>query len=314
MDSLIDTKRHPIRVAARRAGLTPDLLRVWELRYSAVDPGRTGGGQRRYSDADVERLRLLRRVTEAGRRIGDVVGLGDEALRHMVEEDRRARPGTRSAMPAPGPTGDLLEDCLRAVADFDEARLRVALARAAVLLTPGELVEGLVTPLMRRVGELWQAGEIDPAHEHMATVLVRGILTEVIGALPPSEPLRRLIVATPSGERHEIGALLVATTAAAAGWAITHLGTDLPAASIVRAALAVDARAVALSLVHPADPERAIEEILEVRERLRGIIEVFAGGAAALAARGRLEHAGVRVLEDVAPLPATLERATSGSS
>ena len=311
MDSPTDTKRHPIRVAARRAGLTPDLLRVWELRYSAVDPGRTGGGQRRYSDADVERLRLLKKVIEAGRRIGDVVGLGDDALRRMVEEDRRARPGSRPATPAPGPTGDLLDDCLRAVADFDEARLRVALARAAVLLTPGELVE-LVAPLMRRVGELWQAGEIDPAHEHMATVLVRGILTEVVGALPPSEPIRRLIVATPTGERHEIGALLVATTAAAAGWAITHLGTDLPAASIVRAALAVDARAVALSVVHPADPERAIGEILEVRERLRGIIDVFAGGAAALAARSQLEQAGVLVLEDVAPLPAALERAASG--
>jgi methanogenic corrinoid protein MtbC1 len=241
-----------------------------------------------------------------GRRIGDVVGLDDDALRRMVEEDRRARPLTSPA-PTPSRAADLLEDCVRAVTEFDEARLGAALSRASVVLTPNELVESLVSPLMRRVGELWQAGEIDPAHEHMASVLVRGVLTRVVAALPPGEPRRRLVVATPPGERHEIGALLVATTAGASGWAVTYLGADLPAASIVRAVLAVDARAVALSAIHPADPELAIAEILEVRERLRGIIEVFAGGAVALEARAELEAAGVHVLEDVGPLPAALE-------
>ena len=142
MNANEDRKRHPIRVAARRAGLTPDLLRAWEMRYEAVDPGRSEGGQRRYSDANVARLRLLRLATEAGRRIGDVVGLDDAALRRMVEEDRRAA----------GRAADLLEECLRAVTDFDEARLGAALSRASVVLTPNELVESLVGPLMRRFG------------------------------------------------------------------------------------------------------------------------------------------------------------------
>lgn len=306
MNANEERKRHPIRVAARRAGLTPDLLRAWEMRYEAVDPGRSEGGQRRYSDADVERLRRLRLATEAGRRIGDVVGLDDAALRRMLEEDRGARPAA-----APGPAADLLDECVRAVMDFDEGRLGAALSRASVVLTPNQLVENLVAPLMRRVGELWQAGEVDPAHEHMASVLVRGVLTRVVAALPPGEPRRRLVVATPPGERHEIGALLVATSAAAAGWAVTYLGPDLPAASIIRAVLAVDARAVALSAIHTADPGLAIAEILEVRERLHGIIEVFAGGAVALAARTRLEAAGVRVLEDIGPLPAALEEAAA---
>ncbi|HET9334411.1 MAG TPA: cobalamin-dependent protein [Gemmatimonadota bacterium] len=307
-------KRHPIRVAARRAGLSPDLLRVWELRYRAVEPGRSSGGQRRYSDADVERLSLLRKATEAGRRIGDVVGLEHAVLARLVEEDRASAAGDAVQRVSSDLTGELLAECLRAVTALDEARLGAALSRAAVVLTPGELVVGLVAPFMRRVGELWQSGDIDPANEHMATVLVRRVLTDVIAALPPDERRRRLLVATPAGERHEIGALLVATTAAAAGWAVTYLGTDLPAASIIRAALAVDAHAVALSAVSPADPRSASAEIVEVRERLRGVVEVFAGGEAALAERRRLEAAGVHVLEDVSPLAAALERVTSAAA
>ena len=62
-------KRHPIQVVARRTGLTPDVLRVWEKRYEVVQPGRSGGGHRLYSDRDVERLGLLHRATSAGRRI-----------------------------------------------------------------------------------------------------------------------------------------------------------------------------------------------------------------------------------------------------
>lgn len=313
MNPIDDRKRHPIRVAARRAGLTPDLLRAWELRYDAIAPGRTEGGQRRYSDADVERLRLLRLATDAGRRIGDVVELDPEGLRALVQEDREAVLEARQRLPAAGRASELLADCQRAVVEFDEDRIRSALSRATVMLTPTELVAELASPLMSHVGELWQTGEIDPANEHMVTALVRSTLSEVMSALPPHEPRRQLVVATPAGERHEIGALLVATLAAASGWSVTYLGADLPAASIVRAVLAVDARAVAISLVCPPDPAVAVEEILELRRRLERIIEVFAGGATAVASRDRLEAAGVRVLADIGPFPAALEEIAAGA-
>ena len=67
--------KHPIQIVARRTGLTPDVIRVWERRYEAVLPRRTSTNRRLYSDRDVERLQLLRRATLAGRRIGDVARL-----------------------------------------------------------------------------------------------------------------------------------------------------------------------------------------------------------------------------------------------
>ena len=56
----------PLRVVARRAGLSADVLRAWERRYKAVVPVRTDTGRRMYSADDVERLVLLRRLTLAG--------------------------------------------------------------------------------------------------------------------------------------------------------------------------------------------------------------------------------------------------------
>src|ERR687895_1311192 len=86
-----DIARHPIGVVAERTGLSPDLLRVWERRYRAVEPSRSLDGQRAYSDGDIERLRLLRLATAAGRSISQVATLGTEELARLVHEDEAAR-------------------------------------------------------------------------------------------------------------------------------------------------------------------------------------------------------------------------------
>ena len=62
----------PMRLVERRTGLGADLLRAWERRYGAVHPARSAGGQRLYRDADIERLLLLKRLTEEGHSIGTI--------------------------------------------------------------------------------------------------------------------------------------------------------------------------------------------------------------------------------------------------
>ena len=86
-DTFDEEKRHPIQVVARRTGLTADVLRVWEKRYGVVEPARSSGGHRLYSDLDVERLSLLHRAISGGRRISRVAVLPIEDLRDMVRED-----------------------------------------------------------------------------------------------------------------------------------------------------------------------------------------------------------------------------------
>lgn len=92
-------KRHPIKVVARRTGITPELLRVWEKRYAVVEPARTDTGRRVYSDADIDRLRLIHRATLSGRRVGEVSGLSNQALEALIDEDEQAAAG---AIPADG--------------------------------------------------------------------------------------------------------------------------------------------------------------------------------------------------------------------
>ncbi len=70
--------------AARLAGLPVTTLRVWERRYGVVAAPKTATGQRLYSTLDVQRLGLLRQLTERGHAIGTIAALPLEELRGLA--------------------------------------------------------------------------------------------------------------------------------------------------------------------------------------------------------------------------------------
>ncbi len=121
--------KHPIQVVVRRTGLTADVIRVWERRYDAVRPQRSDTNRRLYSDDDVERLRLLRKATLSGRRIGDVARYSDDELRQLTADDAEAE----ALAPQPsGRRGEFSiranhEACMAAVYALDGVALLLAL-------------------------------------------------------------------------------------------------------------------------------------------------------------------------------------------
>lgn len=295
--------RHPIRVVADRTGLSLDVLRVWERRYGVVAPERGDDGQRLYSDAEVERLRLLRRAVEGGRSIGRVARLGTEELGELVREDEAAR-----VVPAPAPreAGGHLERALAAVREMDPARLEAGLRRAMVALSAADFVDRVAAPLLEGIGEEWRSGRIGVAHEHAASAVLRRVLGLMGEAADVPAGAPGVVVATPAGQVHEFGALLAAASATAEGWRVTYLGADLPAEEIAGAARLRGARKVALSLVYPANDPRIPGELRRLRETLPPGVEVVVGGGAAQLHRALLEEIGARWVPGLAEFRALL--------
>ena len=116
-----------------------------------------------------------------------------------------------------------------------------------------------------------------------------------------------LVVATPAGQVHELGALLVGATAAHLGWQVTYLGASLPAAEIAGAAVQQRARAVALSLVYPEDDLRLPGELTRLREALPAAMTLLVGGRAAPAYREVLDRILAVIIGDLTQLGLTLD-------
>ena len=87
IDDLSDSARMRSGTAARLAGLPVTTLRVWERRYGVVAAPKTATGQRLYSALDVQRLRLLKKLTDCGHAIGSVAGLSAQALNQLMAQE-----------------------------------------------------------------------------------------------------------------------------------------------------------------------------------------------------------------------------------
>ena len=304
---------HPMRVVTRRTGLTPDVVRVWERRYQVVTPRRSEGGQRLYSDTDIERLALLRKATDLGRNIGQIAELDLDALATMVSHDLAAQAPEVSlaavdTTPAPEP---YLAGALRAVEQLDARALDHTLHQALLSLPASILLERVVAPLLTTVGARWHQGLMRPSHEHLASVAARQVLGAIVAETmaPPTAP--GVLVTTPAGQVHELGALLVAATAALAGWRVMYLGPNLPAEDIAASAEQFAPRLIALSVIYPLDDPGVHAQLHALRSELPPEMDIVLGGSGAESYRPGAERLGVQLIGGLREFKTYLQRAAA---
>jgi len=265
---------YPIRAVSRLTGISIDTLRAWERRHDAVTPVRDERG-RMYTDADVARLRLLRQAVEQGHSIGRLAGLTDTDLLGL------AVPGGTTAAPAADPVRPAWPDTAAlsaALQKYDAASIDREIARLAAVLRPLELLRDVLMPVLVKVGDDWHRGRAGIAQEHLMSSTVRHILGSFLRLYAQPDAKVRLVFATPSGDRHEIGTLGAAMLAASSGLGVAYLGPDLPAREIVGSVKPAGAQVVVLGLTMASAGKARERELRAIVRDLPGDVELWAGG------------------------------------
>jgi DNA-binding transcriptional MerR regulator/methylmalonyl-CoA mutase cobalamin-binding subunit len=298
------TPKYRIGAVSRLTGLSADVVRVWERRYQAIKPQRSEGGSRLYSDADVARLRRLRQAVELGHAIGQVARLPEAELENL---SARHRATFSTNQDSADPYSAMRERFLEAVSRMDVVAADEEIHRAATLYPPRVIVKNMVAPLLIEIGERWAHRDFGIAHEHVATNLIRNLLSALFRLYPPDEATETIVLATPAGERHEFGILLGALLAATRGWRVVYLGVDLPAAEIARTAKIVKARVLALSII-TAQNGQTYEELTSLAELLPSHTRVWIGGAEAPKYRDLIEQKDWALVHDLDDLDDRLKR------
>lgn len=301
-----------IKAVSRQTGLSAHVIRVWEKRYRAVVPQRTATNRRLYGTNEVERLNLLARATRAGHTISQVASLTTDTLRNLPiapapGPDTPAKPVTTPKKPQP----DFIEQALDAIRSLDTAALEKTLHAAELALGQMGLLCKVLSPLLVRLGEDWRAGEIRAAHEHLASQVIRSFLGNLSRHYAAPENAPEIVVATPLGQLHELGAFMAAATAHHSGWRVTYLGPGLPAEEIAGAARQKNARAVALSLVHPEDDPRLPRELEKLRACLPAETQLLVGGRAIRAYAPTLRSLNAVVCTNLSSLQEALDTVRS---
>ena len=307
---MADEHKHGIKTVASQTGLTQFIIRAWEKRYDVVTPLRTETNRRLYSDADILRLTLLRLATEAGHNIGRIAKLPSEELLELIGTGGTVAQLPRIAkevVPQETSLRFYIASCIAAVKQFEAQALESTLFAASVAFSQPIFLEKLITPLMQEVGEQWKAGTLRIAHEHLTAAVVRTLLGNICQGSDISTSMPNLVVATPRGQLHEIGALIAGTTAASQGWQVTYLGPNLPAEEIVGCAVQNGAKAIGLSIVYPTDDPHLVNELRKLRRGIQEGVALFVGGSGASAYDPVISAIGAVRINDMSTFRTELE-------
>ena len=272
--------RHPIGVVSERTGLTADVLRVWERRYSVVEPRRSAGGQRLYSDADVERLSLLHRATRGGHGISHVAALSNAKLEDLVRETEEARASQPARFIPTDEPHTVVDQAFRFAESLDPDGLEGLLRRNAARYGLVFFLDSIAAPLMRKIGDEWHAGTMTFSQEHLATAVIQRVVSDLSPHLTAGDGNPTIVIATLEGERHANGALMAAATAASEGWRVIYLGADLPALDIAETVSRTGAQAVGISMILSARKAGRASKLQELEQKLPGGAKLFVGGSA----------------------------------
>jgi len=161
--------------------------------------------------------------------------------------------------------------CIEALLRLDAAAARESMEKAlAAGMLLARIYSGVLPPLMREVGRLWQMNEISVAHEHYCSAAVQSILSGFYGRLFGATPNRgrSILIACVEGEQHEIGARTVADVFELSGWRTSFFGANLPPGELVTLMKKADYTPdlIALSATMPAHITKLASTIAAIRD------------------------------------------------
>lgn len=272
----------PINAVERETGISKELLRMWERRYHFPNPERDSQGDRVYPADQITKLRIIRRLLDAGFRPGKIIALDMPALEELVSSSHG---NPSSTLPE-----HLETELLEILKSHDPYRVRQYLNHHMIRMGLQSFILDLVQYANTIVGDAWMSGKIEIYEEHLYTEELQTLVKQNIGNLQPASASPRIMLATAPEEIHSLGLLMVEALLRLDQVDAVSFGAQMPIRDIVQAAQKHKMDIVVLSFSAAFPANRAIEFLEELRFRLPLSIQIWAGGGGLRNSRRQIEE------------------------
>tara|TARA_Y100001970_G_C14007614_1_gene736683 strand:+ start:39 stop:983 length:945 start_codon:yes stop_codon:yes gene_type:complete len=303
-------KEYPIRIVSKITGLTSDQIRKWEERYPILKISRSERGSRRFTDKDLEILQLMLEAKRIGFTLQEIGNYKVEDLRSLVNELESTKSSvvypeleqlTNSARP-------YFDSCVEALNEYNLRKMEKAIYDVALDLGAIYVIHKFMVPFIKHVGRLWKNNKISKSQERFANAVIRNYLENYRSSFKnynPNNPF--VLVATPKGQKAELGCLVNACLAVSTGWNPVYLGTDLSSRDICEAAKNSSCSAVIMSILFPLNDPTVPLELERIRNGLGGEFEIIINGKRSSIYSKTCSKIGSHQIYDLFSLPNALE-------
>lgn len=205
-------------------GIKSHTLRIWEQRYGIPHPKRTTTNIRFYDDEDLKLLLNVSMLNRQGHKISRLTSMSREELEEMAYKLAISNPDSSIH----------LESLLAAMFNLDESAFDRILNSSLIKFGLEHTMIELFFPFLKRIGMLWQTGQVSPAYEHFISNLIRQKIIIGIDSIASVEVAntKKFLLFLPEGETHELGLLFANYIIRSKGHHTVYLGQDLPYSDI----------------------------------------------------------------------------------
>jgi MerR family transcriptional regulator, light-induced transcriptional regulator len=255
---------------SRRVGVSEHVLRAWESRYGLLEPARSAGGYRLYSEDDQSRVLLMQAHLAHGLAAA-------QAARAAIAQEQPG--GITRGVAGARPRTDLVgsADALRqALDELDEPGAQTVLDRLLTDFTVEMVLRDVLLPYLHELGERWEHGAVSVAQEHFASHVLRGRMAGLARGWGNGRGPQALL-ACPPGERHDLALLAFGIVLSRSGWRVGYLGVDTPMLDLIQVTSGLRPSIVVLAAT---TPERFAAVVPELSSRAAMAPLAIAGAGA----------------------------------
>lgn len=296
-----------IAAVERDTGIPKDTLRVWERRYGFPRPARDAFGERTYPRDQLDKLRMVKRLLDAGHRPGKLVNMGMEELSRMGEpRELRRRTLGRRAYSAEKRVS--LKAFLDLIQRHAVEQLRRELAQSLLQMGLSRLVTERLAPLSQMVGDAGMRGQLPTFDQRAFSESARRVLYSALANVPTVAPSTapRVLLTTFAQEFNNLGILMAEAVLTMESCQCLSLGVQTPVYDIAQAAAVHRADIVVLSFSDHINPGDLLGGLEQLRQALPPAVEVWVCGHCPPLERKPV--AGVRMLPGLESVGEELQR------
>lgn len=211
--------RYSIKELEHLSGIKAHTIRIWEKRYSIIQPERTDTNIRFYSDDDLRKIINVSLLNCSGYKISKIAEMSDTEINQKVLDLSTATHNHSIH----------INQLVAAMVQLDEEGFEKALSGFFLRYNFEQTMTEIVYPFLEKTGILWQTGNISPAQEHFISNLIRQKIIVGIDGLPLQSDSKRIaILFLPEHELHEIGLLFCHYLLRKSGYRTIYLGQAVP--------------------------------------------------------------------------------------
>ncbi|MDG1331173.1 MAG: MerR family transcriptional regulator [Crocinitomicaceae bacterium] len=254
--------RYSIKDLENYTEIKAHTIRIWEQRYNLLSPKRTESNIRYYSHKDLKKILNINLLYLNGLKISKIAKLSEEEITEKAKEiiiDKSVS------------GNEDVDTLLIAITSMDADEIRRLVWRFDEEYGLREMYGTVISPLLIKMGELWQTNSIGIAHEHHFSNILRDFLILKINGITPTKRIsRKVMLFLPQHEDHELSLLYYQYLLKEAGYQCIYLGKNVPLYDLEKSIAQVKPDLIITNLITRIEEKRVVPFFDELVKTCKG--------------------------------------------